>query len=192
MDELIKLVIAVFGTQAITIGLVGYFVHLWFKRRVEQDLERFKSDLQRLAIEHEVRFRRVDEKVAERLSEVYGRLQVLFENVHSYVQVIETDLEPTKDEKFEAVKQGGTEFIRYIVANRLYVPPTLYLRSKRLGHELLTIAGKLHRGLEREKRKFDPDRDPYGDALEAIDGEVNALFNDLVAAFQKKIGVVDE
>ena len=51
------------------------------------ETEKLRAELTQRALEHEVKFRRVDEQVAERLSGVYQLLLASFQSVASYVAI---------------------------------------------------------------------------------------------------------
>ena len=67
----------------------------------ELELEKLRAELARQTLEHEIRFRRVDDKVAEVLADVYRHLFRLYESVSKYVKVVEWSSEPSKEEKLK-------------------------------------------------------------------------------------------
>ena len=68
---------------SITISALGVAAVTYLGRTISQqllsrDMEKFKAELQLVALEHRVRFTRLHEQQAEIVAEVYGKL----ENVH--------------------------------------------------------------------------------------------------------------
>ncbi len=145
------------------------------------ELEKLRAEFARQAIEHEVRFRRVDEKVAEHLTEIYQRLFRLFENVSSLVKFLEWSSEPPKEEKLNAVAEANREFWDYFLPNRIYVPPQLYERIRAVANKLADIAKDFDRGLRREARGVaaDKEEDNWTKAFNAVQDEASPLFTAL-------------
>ena len=97
-------IFTIFGSGAIVIIAVAWVVRSLVSHVLSRDIERHKAalqaqsvleleklraDLTKRTLEHEVRFRRVDEKLSEVLAEVYRRLFRLYESVSHYVKIIE-------------------------------------------------------------------------------------------------------
>ena len=186
--ELIKLL---GGFSVIVLG-VAWLIRSIVIHFLDKDIEAFKVNLQKEALEHEVRFRRVDEKVAEQIAELYRRLYRLFEVVHSYVKNMERN-EPTKAIKFEMVVKANRELNDILFLERVYFPPRIFERTRDLSRKLRDIALDFKDGLEREKEDLPPkERSNWLEGMEAIEEEVNPFFVELVAAFQKRLGVEDD
>jgi hypothetical protein len=151
------------------------------------ELEKLRAEFTRQALEHEVQFRRVDEKVAEHLNEVYKRLHHFYETVHSFVQPLEWSNAPSKEEKLKTASDASKEFWDYFLANRVYIPPGLYSRIHDLANKLADIAKDFNRGLhgEREKEYY------WTEAWESINDGATPLFSALVREIQRRLGVED-
>ena len=178
LEELIKTL----GSTAIIVIAVAWFARSIAVHVLNRDIERFKSELRKEMLEHVVKFCRVDEKVADHLSELYAHLFKLYKVVLSYVKDIERPHEPSYEEKNKAVTEANKEFNDFLFPNRLYIPPKLYKRAQDLGGKLADIADACTRDLKRLSTEDEED----------ITEEADPLFSDLVAAFQKRIGVEDE
>lgn len=158
------------------------------------EIERLRGELTKQALEHEVRFRRVDEKVAEHLDQIYRHLFRLYESVCSYVRDLEWSSEPPKEEKLKAASEANRAFWDYFLLNRVYVPPSLFQRVRQLADKLTKISNEFTRGLRREKRGIvrDDDEDHWSEALKAIEQEATPLFTAIVREVQERLGVHDE
>lgn len=158
------------------------------------EIERLRAQLTKQALEHEVRFRRVDEKVAEHLDQVYRHLFRLYESVCSYVRDLEWSSEPPKEEKLEAASEANRAFWDYSLLNRVYVPPSLFQRVRQLADKLTKITNEFTRGLRREERGVvrDDDKDHWSEALKAIEQEATPLFTAIVREVQERLGVHDQ
>jgi len=77
------------GGSAVLLAAVAWLIRSLVVHLLDKDIAVFRKDLERQAFEHEVRYRRVDEFVAEHLEEVYKRLLALYQAVGDYVQDVE-------------------------------------------------------------------------------------------------------
>ncbi|MEX1094617.1 MAG: hypothetical protein WED34_01140, partial [Planctomycetales bacterium] len=111
MAEVVKFL----GGSAILLTVVGFLIRSLVAHYLSKDVETFKTKLALQALEHEIRFRRVDERVAEHLSGVYARLFPLYKAVHSFVKILERRDEPDKNAKFETVRQLNRDFWDYLL-----------------------------------------------------------------------------
>ncbi len=200
--ETVKQVVTILGGSGIAVGAVawltkslishflskdveGYKVALAAQNALE--LEKLRAEFARQALEHEVQFRRVDEKVAEHLNGVYQRLHHFYETVHSFAQPLEWSNAPPKEEKFRIASDANKEFWDYFLANRVYIPPRLYSRMHGLANQLGDIARDFQRGLqgERENELY------WSEAWESVNSGATPLFSALVREIQKRLGITD-
>ena len=157
----------------------------------EAAAERLRSDLARQALEHEVKYRRNDEKVAEKLDGLYRKLFTLYNNVCSYVSIIDWSDEPSKDEKQKAVIAANKEFWDYIVIERLYIPKLLYSRTRQLASTLVDIVQDFGRNQKLEQGGHDFDEGYWGRAFNKANDEAAKVFTAVVDEFQQYIGMLE-
>ena len=81
-----------------------------------------------------------------------GDYWLFYENVTSYVKILEFGDEPSKEDKLESVIGANKEFNEYFYPNRVYVPPDLYTRIKELADALIGIANDFTRAQRQEER----------------------------------------
>ncbi len=183
----------------LTKSLLGQFL----KKDVEQhkallraqtdaELEKLRAVLERESLEHEIKFRRIDDRVAEHLGEIYARLFRLYESASKYVAILEHSGEPSKEEKFDIVVEANREFWDYFLPNRLYVTPTLFKRIRAVADGLDKVVGIFARGRVREEQgRRLPDEDYWMNAYSTFEKDVTPLFTDLVLEFQRRLGISD-
>lgn len=194
------------GTAAIGIAIavfVRMLVTHWLSKDIERHktkldkenqlaFERLRADNARQAVEHETRFRRVDEKVAERLDETYRILLKLYKSVSKLVAVLEFSGGPTKDELWKQCEAANAEFNDYFFPNRCYVPPAIYKHIKSLYDTLINIAGEFWSGLQHHRQHGAAfDKDYWWSAFQAADKEATPLFRTMVQVVQLRLGVED-
>ncbi len=162
------------------------------RAKTDAEVEKLRAVLERESLEHEVKFRRIDDRVAEHLGEIYARLFKLYESASKYVAILEHSGEPSKKEKFKTVVEANREFWDYFLPNRLYVPPRLFKRIRTVADGLANVVGDFTRGREREEQgRRLPEEDYWMKAYETFEKEVTPLFTDLVANFQRRLGIDD-
>lgn len=149
--------------SAVTSGAVTWFFREYIGERmsnairVEYDakLEQYKGMIQAeietellkighanelASIEHDIQYRRVDEKVADTLVGLHCRLQRLYAEVHAFSRWGEYTDEPSPEEKVNSVQAANRKCYRYLFAHRPYVPPALFRRTKDILDSLVDAA----------------------------------------------------
>src|SRR5437899_847534 len=105
-EEIIKTL----GGAAIMVSAVAWLARSIVTQVLNKDIEKFKAQLQKEAFEHQVRYRRLDEKVADALAGVHGRLHRFIRAVKSYVSEIESSEEPSKEDKRRLLATAQQQF----------------------------------------------------------------------------------
>jgi len=185
-EEVVKIV----GPSALLIFALTWLTRSVVVHVLTKDVEKFKLELQKAALEHQIRYRRIDHKTADALSQIYGRLHPFIRAVKSYVAEFENPGEPSKEEKRQIAAMTQQEFKKCLLDNRLYLPESLYGRTAALARNLAQIANDFTRGLRREHSS--EMGDPWASAVEAIEQDAEPLFSEIVTAFQHYLGVTNE
>jgi hypothetical protein len=143
-------------------------------------------------LEHEVTFRRLDEKVTEHLIVIYQKLFSLYEKANSFVKIVERSDEPGKEEKLAMVVEANKEFWDYLLPNRVYVPPALYKRIREVADTLADIANDFSRGAHRESKGIaNTDEDYWMKGIKEMNDKATPMFSALVDEIQRRLGVVE-
>ncbi|MEX2170769.1 MAG: hypothetical protein WD851_15740 [Pirellulales bacterium] len=195
------------GGTAVALAALAWFAKSMFLHWMSKDLanhrtrlemqqqnflESIRADVAFATIEHEIRYRSSYEKVAEYLVEIYRRLQRLFDATRSYVAILEQVGEPSKDEKLSAVIASNKEFWDYLIANRLYVPPDLYQRIRRVGDLLVDLVREFQRGQYKDEmgiQQAKQGEDYWTKCINSVDNEISPLFTAMVAEVQSLLGI---
>jgi hypothetical protein len=161
-----------------------------FKTSLQRRTDVFENELKKAALEHEVQFRRNDEKFADVLSKIYGRLSAYHRAVQSFVAEWERTNEPSKEEKLKSAADANRELTECLLNDRLYIPDSLYKRVNALANNLAKIAYEFKSGQRREQSGLISDDDDYwGKAVDAVNDEAKPLLDEILAAFQKRLGI---
>jgi len=120
--------------------LLGWLARSLGSQVLAKDLEKFKAELsaassattehlkhelQRAALEHQVRFSKLHERRAEVIAELYGLLVEAHWASQSFISLAEWSGEPSKQEKYVAAINKTAEFYRFFDKNRIYLPEAL-------------------------------------------------------------------
>jgi len=215
--NVIVAVIAAFGGTAFLVAVVAYLARTLVLYAVSRDLERYKTDLrtaaerdiaqfkaelkvdndrelahlrarlQQESLEHEVRFRKLHDKMSDVMAEAFTKLSKLYAAVGSYVSVLDWAGE-TKDDKRTAVAAAYRDFTSYFLDHRLFFPKPLFAQLQVLCAKLhKTVMGFTH-GLHRESKGIDTDTDFWEEAERRLE-ETRPLFEKLHGDFQAILGL---
>lgn len=151
--------------------------------------ERLKADLQLVISEHQVRFARLHEKVAECVAELYLRLSDLLIAVQRYTSILETPAMGSKEVRRKAMVEAMEQFEEYYRQHRLYFP-------KDLADKIKSFVDRLHKSafsFMNTVEQRDGGRTSESDAWNTIDQEVREgakpLFEGLEEEFRNLLGV---
>jgi hypothetical protein len=97
-----------------------------FRTRIKADadieIERLKSSLQIVAMEHQVRFTKLHEKRAEIIADLYKKLIDLHRHAEYFVMTRENNSDPAKDKEFREIQQEMADFQKFYQEHQIYLP----------------------------------------------------------------------
>jgi|SRR3954454_497905 hypothetical protein len=130
-------VIAVFGGQAVLLGAVAWLVKSliseWLKRDTQDfktklelssgmEIEKLKSSLQIVAVEHQVRFTKLHERRAEIIADLYERMVNVFWDSQQFVFGKGFAQQPEQGEEYSKAMERVREFTVFVDTHRIYLP----------------------------------------------------------------------
>ena len=186
-----KEMLEMFGLQGLFLLAVAWFVRSTFLKYLDKDVEQYKTRLKQEALEHEIQYRRVDERVADALSEIFANLHNLFEAGFNYAKMLGLKDGPSREELYESVRNANHSLNSCLYnKNRLYIPPKLFEKVEKVQKKLAENA----RGLSFAENVPPPSdhEDPWMKAYKEFQLEINPIFSEIVAEFQNRLGVNDE
>lgn len=134
--ELWQALLVAFGGNAALLLVLGFFGRSIVNHALDKDLEKFKGQLQLSAVEHEIRFRRLDEKRAEVVAELYKLLVKAYWEAESFTSPMDWAGEPDKKEKYVSAQNAIADYFRFFDQHRIYVSPELCGQLESFAHEL--------------------------------------------------------
>src|SRR5262245_42930516 len=154
MEELLKVFLGT-GIAGVCAFALAWLAREIFKHALNRDIESFKNkmqtettvaierlraDLQKTAVEHQVRYAKLHEKVAETVAEVYERLSKLARAVANYVSFIEIAEGPSKADRRVAAAEAFGELEKYYRPRRIYLPRDLAKKIDKLQGQLSDLS----------------------------------------------------
>jgi len=101
--------------------------------QTQQEIESFKNELRRSAFEHETRFKRLDERRAEVVAEIYRQLSVVVREADSCLRFpMPQFAEVVHDENFKKAHNALIEFHDYYDAHRIYLESNIVAKLDEL------------------------------------------------------------
>lgn len=167
---------------------------------LDERVRKIEAQLARESVEHEVRFRRIDQDVADVLSDVYDKLFMLYECSHCFVrrgdviQIVDPSVSGTPEEHDKEalcrVEEANRAFKESFFRKRLYIPKDLFRSVKGFHDDLIKtvndFTGELRHARECGKCIARKDWQPMMDRL---NNEHTRLLDGITEAFQSRIGM---
>ena len=125
-------VLQTLGLAIIASGLVGFVARSLITHFFNKDLETYKANLQReqalslaqlerAALEHQVRFTRLHETRAEVIAGIYRRLAQAQRCFEALVSPFQHAGSPDTNDRLRSAQDAGNEFIQYFDENQIYL-----------------------------------------------------------------------
>jgi hypothetical protein len=151
MMEVWQTITAAILSNALVLAVLGWLIKSFLEKLMQRDSKRFefelkakadaaieqlKSDLQRRAIEHQVRFARLHEKQATVIAELNGLLAEAMWNAESFLHLMEWTGERSKQEKYVLANDKLVDLFHFFDKNRIYLSEAQCNLVEKLIHDL--------------------------------------------------------
>jgi hypothetical protein len=136
---MLETILITFGSSTVLFTALGFLSRSIINHYLSKDIETFKTrlkadsdlaqqqlrnSLKLIAVEHEIRFKRLHEKRAEVLDELYAHLSEAVRLTRSFVSIMEWNGEKSKQEKYPETMQKILDFYWYFDKHRIYLTQT--------------------------------------------------------------------
>jgi hypothetical protein len=191
------------GGVAVLLGAAGWVARLVAQHTLTRNLEKYKAELKTSSdkeveniraelknktLEHEVKFRKLHDKVADVIADLFFLLSKYYSSVGSYVSPFDWAGE-TKQTKLEAVDKALKAFHEYFYDHRLFVPVKLFGQIEELHIKLHQMTNRFHLGMrQQEQGIFNKDKDHWEEGREGM-MEAMPMYEKIHAASQEIIGL---
>jgi acetylornithine deacetylase/succinyl-diaminopimelate desuccinylase-like protein len=134
--ELWQALLVAFGGNAALLLVLGFLGRSIASHALNKDIEKFKGDLRLTAAKHEITFRRLDEKRADVVAELYKLLVRAYWEAESFTTPMEWAGEPGKQEKYVAAQNAIADYFRFFDQHRIYISEDLCRQLESFAREL--------------------------------------------------------
>lgn len=108
------------GIFSIASGLIVWLIKQLFKQSFNKDLEKFKADLSKEAIQFRIRYEKLHSERAEVVREVYKKISRTHRALKSYVNILQLSGETPEEEKRKKAMSEIADLIVYCDENRIF------------------------------------------------------------------------
>ena len=115
-----RILIQNLGAFSIGGGLIVWLIKQLFKQSFAKDIERFKADLSKEAIQFRIRYEKLHSERAEVIKEVYKRISRTYRAFRSYMCPLQLVGEPPEEEKCKKAVEEINALIDYYEENRIF------------------------------------------------------------------------
>jgi len=164
------------GGGGLALGAAAWLIKTALTSKLARDTEAFKAELQRIAVEHEVRFARLHATRAKVIADLYARLVDAERDGDRFVKVQVWDAE-TRREAYETTERNLVELYFFVEKNRIYLPEPV---CELLKDFVLTVRGNA------VSMNIYASIDPVFNTQQLIEERVKVV-NQVYVSFQGKI-----
>jgi hypothetical protein len=171
-DEIyIALLVSAFGT-----GLINWIFRTWISERIKNaikseydqklethkallrsqsdvEIEKLKSQLALVGIEHQIRFSKLHEMRAIVVADTYERLKDLHHRLGEYVQIFEPAGGKPKDERRELAYKSHEYFRAYFQSKLIFFPKQTADKLEKINQDLVRAFNNFTFGVEMAPQK---------------------------------------
>ncbi|MCK4631789.1 MAG: hypothetical protein KAT79_00895 [candidate division Zixibacteria bacterium] len=108
------------GVFALLAAGVAWLARALFSQMLNRDLERFKSDLEKDAIQYKIRYERLQTERVDVIKEVYKKIVQVHRSIRSLLNPFQYVGQPTEQEKVIEATNKNIDLISYFEENRVF------------------------------------------------------------------------
>lgn len=116
--------------------LLGYLGRRFIDNYFEKGIEKYKADLEKLKIEHQVRFSKLHENRALVIKDLFSKLADVEKSMGSFVAIFEPAGQPSKEDKGKLAAADFNELLDYFRRNEIYFADDISTLTYRIIDEI--------------------------------------------------------
>ena len=142
-------------------------------------------------LEHEVRFRKLHDKVSDTIGETFARLSRVYTNTAQFISILGSTEDPEREKQLESLSKSFDEFNAFVGDNRLFIPRSLLQTLDEFRHKVYTIAIQFKTNYKQERAGRLPDHAEgfWSKADADFKNQVVPLFEKIYAEAQEDTGL---
>jgi len=186
--EIITLIISSIGGSAVLFGAVAWFARSLIKNFIDRALEKFKSNLEKMAFEHQIRFSTLHEKRAQIIAELYGRLYEFHWAVCAFLRDFHKENENDKTQRVQELDNKSYEFKDYFDKHRIYFTENICSTVD----ELVNALYSAYVPLEERDSSDDNLKKVWRKCADTVQKQYPAIRASLESDFRNILGVIEK
>lgn len=173
------------------LGITGFFV--WFLREYSKqlfvkDLEKFKVELQKEAIQFKIRYEKLHTERAEVIKEVYKKIVKTYRAFHSYICPLQLAGEPTEEEKKKIAADEINSLVNFYEENRIFFNEQIAKEIDNLLVKFREAWNKFHLAKDLKKEGQSHIKE-WGEAWDKVDKDISKVKSLIENKFRDIIGI---
>ncbi len=175
------------GSSAL-FGALAWLARSVIKYFIDRDLEKFKSNLEKMAFEHQIRFSTLHEKRAQIIAELHSRLYDFQWAVSAFLRDFHKNNENDKTKSVRELDNKSYKFKDYFDKHRIYFTENICSTVD----ELVDILYSAYVPLEIRDRSDDKLKQVWGECADTVLKKYPAIRASLENDFRIILGVIEK
>jgi len=206
----IEIIITSIGGSAVLFGALSYLAKSIISQLLTKDienhktklkfesdleLEKFKSELEKTAFEHQTRFSKLHDKRAEIIAELYSRIVDLYNTVKIFVgMALVDDGEEQKKKITKELWETVDHYRDYFQKHKIFLEVELCKKIEELDESMSAPVSKLmmHMKMSSQNDNYSPLFEAWEEAEEKIESLVSEIKNEIENEFRTLLGVIEK
>lgn len=200
------LIVSILGT-----GLINFIFRTWISERMKNtikseydqklethkailksqsdvEIERLKSQLALVGIEHQIRFSKLHEMRAEIVADTYEKLKDLHHKLGEYVQIFEPAGGKPKNERRQAAYESHESFRGYFQTKLIFFPKSTADKLEKINLDLVRAFNNFTFGVEMAPQVGGNSTEKWMEVFEAVTGEIKEALGEIEEEFRELLG----
>ena len=204
MSDFVQNLFTFLGGSVAAVACIYFVAKAIVNQYLARDIERFKANLKRdqdiaienlkaeLAIqkaEHEVRFKKIHDSMADKLMALFPLIQKSFNSMASFVSPLDYSHEGTKEDKLKNASKAFDEMLIFTHDNRIYLTDEVFDVVDDFTQKVRKTIEDFSRAHTRAQSGKSDDEAYWSTANDRVRNEVMPLFEKIRHRLQEIIGV---
>ena len=187
-----EVILASIGGSALMLAAVGFLVRSLIVHLLTKDISVFKSDLEKVAFEHQIRFSQLHEIRAKTTASLYASIVALVKEANIFVSYAISADEKTNQKHLSQLWKAADEFKDIFHKNRIFYSESICAKIDELNESLSEPISELvmHVELSQKANEWEGLVSSWDNAKEQLDGKSPAIKREIEHEFRKLLGVV--
>ncbi len=187
-----EIILVSIGGPSVLLFAIGFLVRSLIAQLLEKDLTVFKSNLEKIAYEHQVRFSQLHEIRVQSIANLYACIVTLVNEANNFVKYAVSTDEETNNKHLNQLWSAADDFKKFFDKNRIYYSEDICVKIDELNNSLSTPISKLVMNIESFPKANELGElvTSWKNATNELDSKTPALKHEIQSEFRKMLGVI--